>query len=345
MDVASAEGRQILLSDHHSPQVSQPTDTITPSDSTPKLVVGGGGPLAVAHALRPWQWAKNFLLSLPLVLAHRVDDRPRLFATALAFACFCLCASAGYVMNDLRDRDADRRHPTKRRRPFASGALSPRAGMVMVLLLLGGAGAASIWLLPPVFTALLASYVMLSAAYSLWIKRRLLLDVFFLAGLYALRVVAGGAAAQVPITPWLLAFCIFFFLSLAFAKRYAELVRVKGESDSSLRGRAYRTEDLGIIESVGPTSGYMAVLVLALYISNSQEALKLYAAPWVLWTLCPVLLYWVTRLWFVARRAKLSEDPVVYALTDRVSLATVAVAGALMVAAWLGVPYVHGWTP
>lgn len=300
---------------------------------------------AVIYALRPWQYAKNILLFAPIVLAHRVSDKAALLATGLGFVCFCLCASAGYVMNDVRDREADRHHPTKRRRPFASGALSPRTGAAMVLVLLAAAGGISLPFLPHAFSAMLVMYVLLAAAYSLWIKQRLLLDVFFLVGLYALRVLAGGAAARVPITAWLLAFCMFFFLSIAFAKRFAELVRAQSESADSLRGRAYRTEDLGIIESVGPTSGYLAALVLALYINNSQAALQLYSAPWVLWLLCPVLLYWITRLWFVARRAKLSEDPVLYALTDRVSLATIAVGSALMILAWVGVPLPRGWLP
>jgi 4-hydroxybenzoate polyprenyltransferase len=312
-----------------------------------------GTAFAVAHALRPWQWAKNLLLFAPLALSHKVGDGWRVAGAMLGFVCFCLCASAGYVVNDLRDREADRDHPAKRRRPFASGALSPRSGMVLVVALLALAGAivatglfvhvrasasATASLVSPAFVYMLAAYFLLAWAYSAWIKRRLLLDVYFLVGLYTLRVLAGGAAARVPVTPWMLAFCIFFFLSLAFAKRYAELLRVQGEEGTALRGRAYRVEDLQVIRSVGPASGYLAVLVLALYISSAEQANRLYEDPAALWLVCPVLLYWITRLWFAAGRGALDEDPVLYALRHRASLAAMALIAALILAAWLGVP-------
>lgn len=308
---------------------------------------------AVARALRPWQWAKNLLLFAPLALSHKVTDGWRVAGVVLGFVCFCLCASAGYVVNDLRDREADRHHPAKRRRPFASGALSLRAGagMVVGLLVLAATGiaagllvrvrvsdAATASLISPQFALMLGAYLLLAWAYSAWVKRRLLLDVFFLVGLYTLRVLAGGAAARVPVTHWMLAFCTFFFLSLAFAKRYAELLRVQSEDGTALRGRAYRVEDLQVIQSVGPASGYLAVLVLALYISSAEQATRLYQDPAALWLVCPVLLYWVTRLWFAAGRGALNEDPVLYALRHRASLAALALIAGLVLAAWLGVP-------
>jgi 4-hydroxybenzoate polyprenyltransferase len=319
----------------------------------PRPNTAGGAALAVLRALRPWQWVKNLLLFVPLALSHRVGDGWRVAGLLVGFACFCLCASAGYVVNDLRDLESDRHHPTKRRRPFASGALSVRAGLALVVVLLtlmaalvaGGlvvpvtvARGVTVSLVSPVFALMLGTYLLLAWAYSAWVKQRLLVDVFFLVGLYTLRVQAGGAAARVPVTPWMLAFCIFFFLSLAFAKRYAELLRVRGEAGSELRGRAYRVEDLEVIASVGPTSGYLAVVVLALYISNAAQAIQLYRDPAVLWLVCPVLLYWLTRLWFVARRGALDEDPVLYALHNRVSLATLALMAALVLLAWMGLP-------
>jgi len=184
----------------------------------------------------------------------------------------------------------------------------------------------------------------LTTAYSMWLKKKLLLDAFLLAGLYTHRVIAGAAAAygavnEATVSFWLLGFCIFMFLSLAFAKRYAELTRVRkdaeaegaapaGSAGRSLKGRAYHVDDLGVIESVGPTSGYMAVLVLALYM-NSPKVTQLYDRPFLLWLVCPLLLYWVTRVWFMARRSKM-EDPILFALKDRVSLLTVAAVALLV---------------
>ena len=300
-------------------------------------------------ALRPHQWLKNLLLFVPLVLAHEIDRAARVSHIALAFIAFCLCASGTYVFNDLRDRTFDRDHPAKRHRPFAAGRLSASVGVVLALLLFTTGLSLSVVMLPTPFTAMLVLYAALTALYSLWLKRKLLLDVFTLAGLYTLRVLAGGAAGGFRVSEWLLAFCIFFFLGLAFAKRYAELLRVSDAAAADafkpppdalgpkVPGRAYHVEDLAVIEAVGPASGYLSVLVMALYVS-STKATQLYHSPILLWLLCPVLLYWVTRLWFVARRRKLDEDPILYALKDPVSLTTIALAALLVGLAWLGVP-------
>ena len=190
----------------------------------------------------------------------------------------------------------------------------------------------SVPLLPLKFTAMAAAYVAITLSYSFWLKQKLLVDVFVLAGLYTLRVLAGGAAIPIDVTPWLLAFCIFFFLSLAFAKRYAELQRVQGAAGTQVLGRAYHVEDIEVIANVGPTSGYMAVLVLALYV-NSSTASQLYARPFLLWLVCPLILYWVTRVWFLARRGVLSEDPLMFSLKDRTSLLVVALTALLIVLA------------
>jgi 4-hydroxybenzoate polyprenyltransferase len=315
---------------------SAQTIPTAPVDAPPSAMATGR---ALLYALRPWQWVKNLLLGVPLVLAHQLRDATRLRDVIGAFVCFSLCASAGYVLNDLRDRESDRHHPVKRRRPFASGALSATVGWVLAASLYGIAAAGSILWLPKPFTALLAVYAVLAIFYSWLFKHRLLVDVFLLVGLYTLRVLAGGAAARVPVTAWLLAFCMFLFLSLAFLKRYAELMRLERESATAARGRAYRVEDLGIIESVGPASGYLAVLVLALYINQSQQALQLYRSPGALWLMCPVLLYWLTRLWFVAKRQGMSEDPVLYAITDRVSWGVAAAVAVILGLAWAGAPF------
>ena len=297
----------------------------------------------VVRVMRPYQWVKNLLLVLPLAMSHEVNPT-RAWHVALGFVVFCLCASSAYVLNDLRDAEHDRQHPVKRHRPVASGRLSRGAAFLLAFALMALGFGLSLPYLPPKFSALTGTYVIATLSYSFWLKQRLLVDVFVLAGLYTLRVLAGGAAVPVEVTPWLLAFCIFFFLSLAFAKRYAELRRVAGDAGTQIRGRAYQVEDIEVIASVGPTSGYMAVLVLALYV-NSSTAGQLYQRPFLLWLVCPLILYWVTRVWFLARRGVLTEDPLLFSLKDRTSLLVVAVTAVLVMLAAGGPPHHDGPTP
>jgi 4-hydroxybenzoate polyprenyltransferase len=295
-------------------------------------------PLAAAfEALRPYQWVKNLLLFLPLVMAHQWGNVEKIRDVLTAFVAFSLAASSAYVLNDLHDVRADRQHPLKRLRPFASGRLSARAGVFLAVVCLVAAFAVAAPLLPVKFTAMLGLYVALTLAYSFYFKQKLLVDVFVLAGLYTHRVLAGGAAVGVVVSPWLLAFCIFFFLSLAFAKRYTELRRVQGSAGTQVAGRAYQLEDLEVIGTVGPTSGYMAVLVLALYI-NTSTAVTLYRRPFLLWATCPLILYWLTRVWFLARRQSLTEDPLLFSLKDRISL-LVAGGVALLIVLATGWPW------
>lgn len=273
---------------------------------------------SLVKLLRPHQWAKNLLLFVPLVLAHQITDLSALLGVVLAFVVFSLCASAVYILNDLLDLQADRRHPTKCRRPLASGAVSISRGLMLLAGLLAVSAAITLSWHSWGFIGWLGVYLMLTTAYSFHLKREPLLDVFVLAGLYTLRIVAGGAAAEVAVTGWLLAFSVFFFLSLALVKRYAELARAEGERKTGLDHRGYRVEDLALIQSVGPASGYMAVLTLCLYI-NHQDVLRLYHAPSWLWGICFVIFYWITRVWFLARRRQLHEDPVLFATTDATS--------------------------
>jgi 4-hydroxybenzoate polyprenyltransferase len=306
-------------------------------------------PLAAAvRALRPHQWVKNLLLLVPLVLAHRPpwaaadaagDPLRQWLQVAGGFVAFCLTASAIYVINDLRDLAADRQHPTKRNRPFASGALPLAAGPGLILGLLAAAAVLSA-ALPWRFAAVLIVYAAASISYSLWLKQRMLVDVFVLAGLYTLRLEAGGRVGELVTSHWLLAFSIFLFVSLAFAKRYTELAGLVERGKSSAAGRNYTVDDLDIIESVGPASGYMAVLVLALYINDGVTgAARLYPVPRFLWLLCPLLMYWVTRVWFIARRRALADDPILFALKDRVSWYSLLAAGLMVLLAsqpWRG---------
>src|SRR5688572_23031260 len=312
--------------------------TMTQPVETQQDAVRTNLPLDLTRALRPYQWAKNLLMFVPILMAHQARDTARLTNVVIGFVAFCLCASAAYVLNDLWDREHDRHHPVKRTRPFASGRLSTATGLLTAAVLLAVGLGVSLLRLPRGFAAMLALYVLLTTLYSFWLKRRLLVDVFVLAGLYTLRVLAGGQAAEVPVSKWLLAFCIFFFLSLAFAKRFTELLRVRDESGDRIPGRAYRVEDLDVMNAVGPASGYLAVLVLALYVNQSEEAVKLYRMPGLLWLLYPVMLYWITRVWFLARRQTLTEDPMLFAMKDRVSLLTVGLIALLLVFAATGIP-------
>jgi 4-hydroxybenzoate polyprenyltransferase len=281
---------------------------------------------AALRALRPHQWVKNSLIFAPLLLAHDIADPGRLVATVLGFVSFCALASAAYLVNDILDLEADRLHPRKRNRPFAAGTLQIRTGVVMAVALAVGGLAVSIALVSPLFTVMLGLYLVLTLLYSVYLKERLFLDVLLLAALYTQRVLAGGVAAEVPISPWLLAFSVFFFLSLAFVKRYVELLGAQRDEESALARRAYRVEDLGLVETMGVASGYLSVLVLGLYVS-SEDVTRLYSAPTLLWLITPIMLYWISRIWFLARRGSLHDDPVLFAAMDLQSY----VCGALVV--------------
>ena len=286
---------------------------------------------ALIRALRPNQWVKNILLLVPLFAAHKLNNLSLLASTLLATVLFSMCASAIYILNDLLDIEGDRLHPRKRKRPFASGAASIPAGIVVSGTLLAGALGISTSFLPVSFSAMLVLYIVLTTAYSLFFKRRLLQDVFVLSGLYTLRLISGGAATGVNISPWLLAFALFFFLSLAYLKRYSELLQLSDRNLRQISGRNYLAEDSALVGSVGPASGYLAVMVLCLYI-NSTAVTAYYKTPALLWLLCPLFLYWITRMWFLAGRRTLADDPVVFAATDVVSLAS-GVASVLIVTA------------
>ncbi|HEY6924822.1 MAG TPA: UbiA family prenyltransferase, partial [Steroidobacteraceae bacterium] len=239
-------------------------------------------------------------------------------AGLLAVIAFCLCASSVYVLNDMLDLEADRNHVRKSRRPFASGELPLTAGFVLVPLLLAAAAAVAAFL-PEKFQLSLVAYYVLTAAYSFALKSMLLVDTVALAGLYTLRVIAGAEAVSVALSFWLLLFSIFLFLSLAFVKRYAELDSLRRQQRLQALGRGYHVEDLSVLQSLGTAAGYLSVLVLALYI-NSPDIQALYHRPKAIWMLCVLMLYWISRIWMTAHRGKMHDDPVVYALKDRLSL-------------------------
>lgn len=277
---------------------------------------------AAVRALRPHQWSKNLLVFVAAVAAHRIFEPAALYATTLAFVAFCLCASGAYVFNDLVDLDADRRHPRKCARPFAAGRLSIAGGLVAApLLVLAGFALAS--LLPPRFAFVLGLYVATTFAYSLLLKRIVLVDVIVLAALYTMRIIAGAVAIPVEASGWFLAFAMCLFLSLALVKRYAEVHRVAASAQQSVAGRGYRAAHLAWIGSFGAVAAGTSLLVLALYVDSTKSA-ALYRHPHWLWLLLPLLGAWLWRVWSLARRGRMHDDPVVFALTDVPSLAVLA---------------------
>jgi 4-hydroxybenzoate polyprenyltransferase len=283
--------------------------------------------------LRVHQWAKNALVAVPAVLANDLDRPATLAAIALAFTAFSLLASAIYILNDLIDLPLDRRHASKSKRSIASGAVS-------IPMALGVAGALAIaavsvaLLLPWMFQLVLGSYAILTTAYSFALKRMLLIDVLTLAGLYTVRVIAGAAATQIDVSFWLLAFSVFFFLSLALVKRFVELEQAPADVAQKVAGRGYRAADKHVIAEAGMASTFAAALVLALYI-DSSEVRQLYGNPWLIWPLCPIVLYLSIRIWVLARRGEMHEDPVVFLLSDWRSVMMVGVGAALIFAASL----------
>jgi 4-hydroxybenzoate polyprenyltransferase/phosphoserine phosphatase len=272
----------------------------------------------VLRSIRLYQWVKNILVFAPLIAAHQADDLFSLQRAITAFFAFSFCSSSVYMLNDMLDLEADRQHFRKRQRPFASGDLSLGVGLTLVPILLLGASAIA-FSLPEMFWLILAGYFLLTLVYSFGLKRVVLLDSIALAGLYTTRIVAGAAAIQVPLSFWLLLFSVFIFLSLALVKRYAELEAMQRQGVLKAIGRGYHVDDLPILLSLGIASGYLCVLVLALYI-NSPAVEPLYRHPQVIWFLCVLLLYWISRVWLKAHRGEMHDDPLVFALKDQTSL-------------------------
>jgi 4-hydroxybenzoate polyprenyltransferase/phosphoserine phosphatase len=268
--------------------------------------------------LRPHQWAKNGLVFLPLVAGHFFDTS-HLLAASLAFVCFCMAASSAYLLNDLLDLRSDRDHPRKQLRPFASGNVSLKHGMALAAALTAVALSLAS-MLPATFVVVLAGYWLTTVAYSTVLKRKIVIDVVTLGGLYTLRVLAGVAALATVYSQWLLMFCLFLFLSLAIVKRCSELIARENEGKGAPPGRGYRFEDLRALLAFGAAAGYGAVFVVTLYLA-SPEVRALYDEPNRLWLICPVLLYWITRIFMIANRGELHDDPLVFALTDRTSWA------------------------
>jgi 4-hydroxybenzoate polyprenyltransferase len=270
---------------------------------------------ARVRCLRVHQWSKNLLVFVPVLLAHQIGNPPAMWRALMAFLALSFAASALYIVNDLLDLQADRLHPTKRRRPLASGEVSLEAGLGLAAFMAVSAALLGLFLNPP-GRLLLATYAAASLTYSLKLKRMLFLDVVSLALLYALRVLYGGSATGITISVWTLAFSLFLFTSLATVKRLAELRRVNPEATGTQEYRGYAGADANQLSSLASAAGCAAVVVLALYI-NSPEVGLLYRRPQGLWLLCPLLIYWIGRLSLIANRGHLDDDPVTFALKDR----------------------------
>jgi 4-hydroxybenzoate polyprenyltransferase len=295
------------------------------------LPVKKAGPGLYLKALRPHQWSKNVLVFLPLLTDHEMFLSDWIQGL-LAFISFSLVASSVYVLNDLLDLSADRAHPRKRLRPFASGALPLKHGTLMAPALLAGGVLFGVLVNRPEFLAALVVYYAGTMLYSLVLKRKMVVDILALAGLYSLRIFGGGAATDTVISKWLLAFSIFFFFALAAVKRQGELVDAVNMQREKAAGRGYVNSDLPMIPLMAIAAGYVAVLIMALYL-NSPDVSALYRHPLRLWGICVILLYWISRMVMMAHRGQMNDDPIVFSIKDPPSRYCGVVVAIIIVAA------------
>lgn len=286
------------------------------------------------QAFRLHQWVKNVLIFLPVFAAHALLDTDLIVDTLLAFFAFSLCASSVYLLNDLLDLPSDRHHKSKCYRPFASGAMPALHGILLIPSILFTVILIAT-MLPPLFGIILFIYYIVTTAYSFALKKRIMIDVVVLACLYTIRIIAGSAATNIPLSNWLLVFSMFIFLSLALVKRYTELVDLRSQGvTEKTKGRGYRVEDIQLLVPFGSASGFISVLVLALYI-NSDFVQNNFQHSQLLWGICPLMLYWIGRMWMVAHRGEMHDDPIVYAIKNSVSRYTVLLMALLFMVAAL----------
>jgi len=285
---------------------------------------------AYLKSLRPHQWLKNTLLFLPALAAHAFNVTA-LVPVLIAFVSFSLGASSLYLINDVVDLPHDRAHPEKCHRPLAAGTIPVTHGLILSVLLAILSLTLAL-LLPAMFLVSLAGYLVLAFTYSLYLKRKLMVDVVSLAALYGIRVLAGSVVTGIILSQWLVGFCFFTFLSLALMKRTTELIQLPENNEENVKGRGYRRADLPVLNALTVASGFVGVLVLALYI-NSPDVTVLYQRPDLLWGICLALVYWLGRAFFLTGRGEMRQDPVIFAATDRNSLLTGLIIVALFAAA------------
>ena len=287
-----------------------------------------------ARQLRLHQWIKNLLVIVPAITSFHFGEGEIWPSLALAFLAMSLTASSVYIVNDVVDAPNDRKHRIKKNRPIASGQISVAAGLTVACLILG----LGLWLALLAgtdFFTVLVCYLGLTFIYTFWLKRKILVDCITLGVLYTLRVVAGGAVTGITISFWLLAFSIFFFASLAWVKRYAELEALQGEPNQAANGRGYQVRDLPVVLAFGSVSAFIAVLIFALYL-DSDAIKSLYRVPEIGWIAIPLIMYLIGRTWFKANRGEMNEDPILFALKDVPSLITAALIAASLAVAHLG---------
>ena len=268
-------------------------------------------------AIRVHQWVKNFLIFVPLITSHSFYSADLLMQAIAGFFAFSFVASGGYLVNDLSDLNSDRSHPTKRFRPLASGQISILTGSILAFILFAG-GLFLASKLNTLFLCIVVFYFLASLSYSLYFKRFALYDVFILALLYSTRVIAGGMVTNIPLSFWLISFSTFLFLSLAFVKRYSELMKVTVQKDLKHRGREYYIEDISLLQTMAIVSGFLSIVVFSLYI-DSSDVTRLYSKPKILWAISLLLLFWISRIWLITNRGKMNEDPIIFAIKDTTS--------------------------
>ena len=318
--------RKVLVTGARSTLVSR----LTREQLTPKVLrTSDTDAVAYLRALRPHQWLKNLLLFLPAVAGHAFTEQA-LIPVLIAFVSFSLGASSIYLINDMVDLPHDRAHPEKRHRPFAAGVIPVSHGAICFFFVVA-LSLSLAFLLPPAFLIALAGYFLLSLSYSIYLKRRLMVDVVVLAALYGIRVLAGSAVTGIVLSQWLVGFCFFIFLSLALMKRTTEIIQLPKTNDDAIKGRGYRRTDLPVLNALTVASGFVGVLVLALYI-NSPDVTILYKRPELLWGICIALVYWLGRAFLLTGRGEMRQDPLIFATTDRNSL----LIGLLVVLVFIG---------
>lgn len=290
--------------------------------------------LALVKEIRVYQWVKNILLFLPMLLAHEIFNFRLIKDTSISFIAFSLMASFVYVLNDLLDVEADRIHPTKRNRPIASGKISIFQAFFIIPVLFFASLGISAYYLNFEFTVMLLVYVISNIMYSFHLKKVMILDIIILSTLYTLRLIAGAVAGNVHISPWLIEFSIFFFFSLAAVKRYSELLTLKDTNQTSIKRRGYLVGDIDVVRNFGIISGYLSVMIIAFYV-HGQEVEKLYKHPEFLWAISPILLYWISRVWLIAHRGKMNDDPIVFTGKDVVSWVIGLIVGLIALGATL----------
>jgi 4-hydroxybenzoate polyprenyltransferase/phosphoserine phosphatase len=315
-----------------------PAARLAPSLSATKRVEAvfpkaGAGLRTWAKAVRLQHWSKNLLVFVAPVLGLHLS--PAVIGhSVLLFVLMGLLASATYLVNDLFDLVADRQHPKKRHRPLASGAITAREGAFAAFGMSVGALGLGMLLLPPVGSLSLCGYLAITLAYSFGLKRQPFVDVSVLAGLFTLRVLAGSLIVPGPVSAWLLTFSMLFFLGLAMIKRYAELNRVLAAGGDGVVARGYTVRDLPLLLASGVASGFAAIAIFMIYLINEQYPRDIYGRPELLWAMMPVVVVWTLRMWHLTVHGRMDEDPVVFALRDRTSLALAAFAGATLMLAW-----------